>query len=744
MEGSPSSFESELRISPKPVIATLVLLGIAVFLLSIVPPGVLERLAIMLFATLFQALAGVAWLLNRWKPCAGRWFTILAFVTVIHLASIWLGMPGSLALAAIPAALAAALISLPAAAVTAVGETTLVWLLPRFAGTGVSPATTATATIAIWAILGVMYVVYRPVHQVAQWSWKYFQQAHTLLEETRDRKAELEQTLNDLADANLQLTRLNILAQGLRQAAEGARTAKEQFVANVSHELRTPLNMITGFSEMILQAPETYGSKIPPALLADLAVIHRNAAHLAELIDDVLDLSQIEAERMALTKEHVQFHEIVETATTAVRPLFDSKGLYLRTDIPEGLPLVFCDRTRIREVLLNLLSNAGRFTEHGGVHVRVWQEGEDILVAVADTGRGITAKDMSKLFQPFQQLDGSIRRRYGGTGLGLSISKRFIELHGGKIWVESEEGVGTTFIFRLPLAPPRPISGGPGARLSPGWEYMQRTRPSMAPEVVVRPRFIVLDAGGSLQRLLARYLNGVEIKPVKDLEEALAELSRVPAQALLVNGPSVSRTLELLMSTTLPSGTPAVVCSIPSVHEASAALGVSDHLVKPVSRERLLGALDRLELERGTILIVDDEPDALHLFGRMLASSGREYRILLARDGREAMEILREPGKHRPDVILLDLVMPTMDGFQLLETRSEDPVLRDIPIIVISARDPMGQPIVSSALAVTRGGGLSAHQILTSIELISRALSASAPVGGPTPLETLLDSPACG
>jgi K+-sensing histidine kinase KdpD len=156
------------------------------------------------------------------------------------------------------------------------------------------------------------------------------------------------------------------VAQGLRQTAEEARAAKQQFVANVSHELRTPLNMIIGFSEMILGSPRSYGRRIPGALLADLAVIQRNATHLSELVDDVLDMSQIEADQMALAKEHVAFAEIVEAAATAVRPLFDSKGLYLQTEIQDDLPLVFCDPTRMREVMLEPAEQRGRFTEEGG------------------------------------------------------------------------------------------------------------------------------------------------------------------------------------------------------------------------------------------------------------------------------------------------------------------------------------------------------------------------------------------
>jgi signal transduction histidine kinase/CheY-like chemotaxis protein len=585
-------------------------------------------------------------------------------------------------------------------------------------------------------MLGVMNAVYHPVYQVAQWAWDYFQRAQVLMEEAQDRKFELEQALADLAQANQQLTRLNILAQGLRQSAEDARRAKEEFVANVSHELRTPLNMITGFSEMILQSPKVYGSKVPANLLADLTVIHRNAEHLSDLIDDVLDLSQIDAEQMALTKEQVQFHEIVNAAAIAVRPLFDSKDLYLKTEVQENLPPVFCDRTRIREVLLNLLSNAGRFTECGGVQVRAWQEENNIMITVVDTGPGIAAEDLVKLFEPFQQTDASIRRRYGGTGLGLSISKRFIELHGGKIWVESKKDVGTTFFFCLPVARSMPTESDFMRGFVPDWEYLQPSHPSKAPKAKVKPRFVVLETGNSLRRLFTRYLDSVEIVSVTNLEEAIEELSASPSQAFLINDISVSGTLQQLESIELPPGTPVMICSVPGTYESADKLGASDYLVKPVSQETLLAALDRLDLPGKTVLLVDDEPEMLRLFRRMLAASGEDYRVLRAKNGQEAMNILRE---HRPNVVLLDLVMPRMDGFQLLKTKSQDPALSKIPVIVISARDPAGQPIVSNAFAVTQGGGLSMHHLLAYIKRTGEILSTTGQFADLTPPITPAD-----
>lgn len=587
-----------------------------------------------------------------------------------------------------------------------------------------------TACSAAVGLLG--WAAMRSVLNVAYWALNAYEKGQEQVAEAMQQRAELKQVHQDLIQANRELARLSNQLKAMHRIAEEARRAKEEFVANVSHELRTPLNMIIGFSEVILRAPETYGGRIPKALLADLAVIYRNAEHLSELVDDVLDLSRLEADQMALTKELVEFREIVEAAVTAVRPLLSSKGLYLRVDIPEDLPPVFCDQTRIREVLLNLLSNAGRFTDRGGVEVRVRQEGHDLLVSVSDTGRGIPPEHMDKLFQPFQQLDGSIRRRYGGTGLGLSISKRFIELHGGQIWVESREGVGTTFYFRLPLETPLPISAS-GERytrsLIAGWEFLGRLHPSKAPAPTPRPRLVVVEQGDALQRLASRYLGDVEVVAVNELKEALHILAQTPAQALLVNTVSVGQALEdLRWTATLPEEMPVIICSIPGVHEAAVALGVSDYLVKPVSRETLLGALERLGLWSGTVLIVDDEPDALHLFGRILASRGNGYRVLQARDGQEALEIIRE---RRPDVILLDLVMPTMDGFRLLEIRSQDKTLRDIPVIVVSARDPAGQRITSNVLAVTRRNGLSAQQLLASIGFFLSGVGMSARLSGP-------------
>lgn len=733
MNESISGFKPDLRISPTWIIALMIAAGVVLSLVTQVHNNSVEREKWQDLALLLFLLTLLTWGLNQWQPNLGRWSIVITLIITVYWGYQWLQAPEFLTLLVIPTALAAALISLRAAAVTTIAETVLVLTFHPLTSE-LKPGIIITSLVAIWAILGVMILVYGPVSRVADWLWSFFQEAQELLEEAQEHRARLEQVLADLAQANLQMTRLNILAQGLRQAAEEAQRTKEEFVANVSHELRTPLNMIIGFSETILQSPGAYGKKIPPALLADLMVIHRNAGHLSELINDVLDLSQIDADKMALTKEQAPFKEIVEEATTSIQPLYVSKGLYLHLDIPENLPSIFCDRTRIREVLLNLLSNAGRFTEQGGVSVRVWLEGNDLMVSVTDSGPGIASKDLDKVFQPFQQLDSSIRRRHGGTGLGLAISERFIQLHGGKIWVESQEGSGTTFFFCLPVGSPA-LSGDSFLRgVTPAWEFLQRTHPYSGSKPVIQPRFVILESGDTLHRLLSRYWDKVETAAVASLEEAITELSRLPAQALLINETSADKTLEYLnLSQKLPNNTPLIICSIPGPDELNP-LGASVRLVKPIFRETLLAALDQLNIKEGTILIVDDEPDALQLFRRMLTSLARDYRILLARDGQEALTILQEC---RPQVILLDLVMPNMDGFQLLELRRQHPVLSEIPVVIISARDPAGQPIVSSMVAATLGGGLSLSQLLAGIEAFSKVLAIPGPVGDPEPTAAL-------
>lgn len=640
---------------------------------------------------------------------------------------------------ALPVGLATILVSVPAGVALASVCTLLLATSPIAV---MDPGLRAVALAAVWGTLGLIWLAQRALLTALHWSWSSYMRSRDLLEESRDHQEHLKLAVEDLEYANLQLRRLGRLTQALREAAEDARAAKERFVANLSHELRTPLNMIIGFSEMMVGTPETYGSHIPSALLADLDVVYRNSQQLSCLIDDVLDVSQMEAGQMALTRERTSLHDVVDAAAIAVRPLFDANRLYLETEVPCDLPLVFCDRIRIRQVLLNLLSNSGRFTEHGGVRVCAWQEDTDVVVSVADTGPGIAAEDMARLFQRFQQLDSSASKGWGGRGLGLHISNALVELHGGKMWLESTKGVGATFYFRLPVDPPVVADAKVSWPLGLHGQHVERTHHYHAPTAPMCAHFVVVENGHSLQRLLRRYLDNVEIVAMTSLEQAIDYTSRVPTQALLVNSLFASETLrQLSESSRLPPGMPAIICAVQGSAEAADNLGVSGYLVKPVSRDALLTVLDGLKLQGRTILVVDDEPEVLRLFRRMLVSSSRGYRVLDALDGQQALKTLH--GTH-PDAVLLDLIMPNMDGFQFLAAKSQEPSLRDIPVVVVSARNPAGQPIVSNSLAITQAGGLPVHQLLGCIETITWILSATGQVGGPVLREELFDSPVCG
>jgi signal transduction histidine kinase/DNA-binding response OmpR family regulator len=693
-------------------IAGLILLGGVPYLASAVFPFVVA------FGLFF--LATLAWTVCRWSYTLAAWLLVTGCQIAILVLVVSNQIPLALFFIFLPVGLATLAISRLAGAAVAVVNT-LVLFIPASPLVGLDTTLRVLALLEMWATLGLIWLTLYPLIQIVSWTWSGYRDSLDLLRESREHQQKLGQVMEDLKSANLQLTRLNRLAQNLRQIAEDERQAKAQFAANVSHELRTPLNMIVGFCEMITNNPESYGAKVPPALLADLEVVLRNSQHLSSLINDVLDLSQVDAGQAALVVERSSLAEIAQSAVIAVRPLYESKGLSLEIECPPDLPELQCDPTRIREVILNLLSNAGRFTEQGGALVKIVQQDNRMIVSISDTGPGISDDNLKRLFQPFSQLDGSIRRRYGGTGLGLSISKKFVELHDGRMTVESKLGHGTTFTFSLPVEPVSVLDKGALRWLNPYQPYDSSSHDHRPPEVNVLSRVLVVEESNQVQRLLHRYWEKVDIVPFVDLDSAVKELNKSPALALMVNTLRTEETLQQLKgSAELPYGVPVMISSLQGIHEEFVEMGVVGYLVKPISREAMLDAIDQLGQKVKTILVVDDEPDALQLFRRILSSAGRGYRVLRAADGKQALEVLQN---HRPDVILMDLVMPEMDGFQVLAALHADPQLQRIPVILISAQDPAGHPIASNALTVTCRDGLSAHSLLMSMQALTAALA---------------------
>jgi signal transduction histidine kinase/DNA-binding response OmpR family regulator len=577
----------------------------------------------------------------------------------------------------------------------------------------------AVSGIIGWAVTNTLFTL-------AVWALYSREETRRKMEDAFEQRLELKETQEDLIQANQELARMSFRMQTLYQEAEEARQAKQRFAANVSHELRTPLNMIIGFSEMIPKLSHVYGVQLPSALLSDIAAIQRNSQHLSHLIDDVLDLSQIEAGRMVINKEWTDLQVMIQEAVVATRILFESKNLYIKMEMAPDLPQVFCDTTRIRQVILNLLSNAGRLTESGGVIIRAWQQDVNAFVSVSDTGPGISPEKQKMLFQPFQQLDSTPESQKGGSGLGLSISKDFIEMHDGKMWVESEIGVGTTFYFNLPIRTvvPQLLDRDNAIRWFNPYESTEhkiRTRRSKAPIPEVTPRFVLLEQGGESRSRFEHYLQYAELIRVTDTKTAEEMLKRSPAQALIVNVAPIDAEYDPVKQLKeIPYNTPIIKCWLPGKSEAIKRLKVLNYLVKPIAYDDLISAVNAVGEHVKKILLVDDKSEALRLFARMLSTADKEYSILQTTSGQRALHLLRE---RQPDVMLLDLIMPQMDGFEVLELKHKDPTIKDIPVIIISSRDPTGDPIVSNTLSIIRSGGLTGRELSECISAVSQVLS---------------------
>ena len=583
----------------------------------------------------------------------------------------------------------------------------------------------------LFGTLAIAWSTARANQTLMLWYRQSYELALRNMEEARDQRLELKQIEEDLVTSNQQLTIMSRRLQALTLAAEEAKRAKEDFVAVVSHELRTPLNMIIGFSEVIVQSPEIYGGSLPPALMADIASIRRNSAHLLELINDVLDLSQIEMGKLSIVPKWSEAAEIVHSATEVVRPLYDSKGLRLEASVPPESGSIYCDPTRIREVLVNLLSNAGRFTEAGSVIVSLEQNESEICFAVRETGPGIAPEQQAQLFEPFHQLDPTVRRDFGGSGLGLAISKRFVELHEGRMWIESEVGVGTTILFTLPRREQElaPTPQSPLRWINPYQPYVERTHRNMAPVAAPIRRIVVVEARGQvLTRLLRRRLADYEIVYEETLEAAIDALRDLPAELLLLNAPDAERQVAYFSTQFQATyGTPIIGCWTPGLHEAADRLGAMHYLVKPVSRAELLGTLDELQPGVETVLVIDDNREILQLFGRILATADPPYRVVRASSGEQALALLaRRPA----DAIILDLIMQEMSGYQVLKSIVLDPTLRDIPVIIVSSLNPTDQHAVCDVAHISLAGGLTANALLGLLTAVQETLSPEPPSPG--------------
>ena len=458
-----------------------------------------------------------------------------------------------------------------------------------------------------------------------------------------------------------------------RQAAEEANSAKSQFLANMSHELRTPLNAIIGYSEMLEEEVADIGHT---ELAPDLQKIRSAGRHLLALINDILDLSKIEAGKTELYLEEFDVAEMVGDVATTIRPLVEKNGN--RLDLAVGTPgRMRADLTKVRQMLLNLLSNACKFTEQGVIGLAVHREagpgGEELRFLVTDSGIGMTPPQMARLFEAFAQAESSTSRKYGGTGLGLAITRRFARMMGGDVTVASQPGQGSTFTVLLPAEPPPPETVPAGSAGEPG----------------TAGTILVIDDHPEARELVRRLLaeEGFRVLEAAGGEAglALARQERPDAITLDVLMPGMDgwAVLAALKADPDLAAIPVIMLTMLDDHRLGFALGAAEYLTKPIDRERLRGLVGRYRRSGAPeVLVVEDDPATRELLRRLLEADG--WSVTGAGNGREGLDAL---ARGTPELILLDLMMPVMDGWQFARELRAREAWREIPVVVLTARD---------------------------------------------------------
>jgi PAS domain S-box-containing protein len=468
--------------------------------------------------------------------------------------------------------------------------------------------------------------------------------------------------------------------QKAREAAESANRTKSAFLANMSHELRTPLNAIIGYSEMLMEDTEDLGQE---QFISDLKRIHASSKHLLMLINDVLDLSKIEAGKMELYLETFDIESVIQNVVSTIQPLVDKNSNVLKVQCPDDLGTIHADLTKVRQTLFNLLSNACKFTEQGTIWLEVSHETEDgnkwVIFTVRDTGIGMTEKQMEKLFQAFSQAHTSAGDGYGGTGLGLAITQRFCRMMGGDIIAKSEAGVGSTFTIRLPGE----------SKISEAM-HEAPAEPRTEPVSQEGGTVLVIDDEPTVRDLMERLLSkeGFGVQTASGGQEGIRLAKELLPCAItldvLMPGMDGWSVLSALKADPELNDIPVIMVTIVDDKSLGYSLGASDYLTKPINRERLVTVLEKYKEVPPACqaLVVEDDANMRDLLRRVLEKEG--WAVTEAENGRVAMEHI---ARNQPALILLDLMMPEMDGFEFVAELRKRKMWRSIPIIVITAKD---------------------------------------------------------
>ncbi len=574
------------------------------------------------------------------------------------------------------------------------------------------------ALILVWISALLAWLGTRPIALALDWSWSSYMLALRTTDLLRDRQAELARVNRSLNDAFQRLEDVNKELERARRAAVSARQLRDRFAATVSHEMRTPLNIIVGFTEVMVETPLSYyGERLPIAYEDDVRAIYRNASHLSNLVDDILDLAQIESDQLTLHKEAGNIAEIVEESVGVVATLLAAKSLSLEVILADQLPDIQFDRVRVRQILINLMSNAARFTVRGGIRIEAREQGNDVIVSVSDTGAGIPRAYIGRIFEEFGQVAAPGRGVTGGSGLGLTISKRLAELHGGNLWVESTPGNGSTFAFSLPKA--ATVAANTIRR---PWETRTIASVSDRPSPVVA---LVEESPAS--RILERHLRGYQIVTMTDPDLAIAAADRLAAAAVLVVGSIKSVIHQQTKHLRASLDVPVIRCLLRAPVGLRPELGVHVHLAKPVSRERLAAAIAECA-DVSRCLVVDDEPEMVRLLERTVRLSHPDWEIRTACGGGEALLLM---DSWVPDLLLLDLLMPEVDGYEVLTRMRTNDQLTHVQVVVVSAHGREGETMVATEIHLFAHGGLGPTSLLrvltTSLDAIANESDNTAP-----------------
>ncbi|MFD0587408.1 MHYT domain-containing protein [Paenibacillus sp. GCM10027627] len=506
--------------------------------------------------------------------------------------------------------------------------------------------------------------------------------------------SEIQEKSEEIYTMNLELRQLNehleelvaIRTEQLEKAHNEAIEAsqiKSQFLANMSHELRTPLNAIIGYSEMLQEEAEDMGE---PSFAEDLSRIHTAGKHLLVLINDILDISKIEAGKMELHIEICNLSDIIDEVMATMRPLIDGKGNRLETVLSKNMA-IWTDMTKLRQILINLLSNANKFTDVGTITFDIREEARGQRAGysfrISDTGIGMTPEQVDKLFRPFTQADASTTRKYGGTGLGLAITRNFAGMMGGTIEVTSELGAGTTFICWLPSEEPL------ASEESPAVEHLEPV--VTAGESEKNVHILLIDDEAFNRELMEKYLSKTGWKLVaaaggaEGLRLAKAIKPKVICLDILMPNMDGWSVLTALKSDPELADIPVIIWSMAGDKQLGYLLGAAEFLMKPVQREQLISVINRYlpsEEEYQSILVIEDDTAASELAARTLRKEG--FVVLEAGNGLKALHLLSR--ERPPSLILLDLMMPEMDGFTFIEELRMREAWRTIPVVVLTAK----------------------------------------------------------